>query len=365
MAGVTFAGHPGLVHGCPLGRRPGAARDAGGNFGAGPGVEPVVMEPASATTRRCGRLLVGLAALGAAAACGSPPARTGTTVTSTGVAPPSTVAAPGSGRVTVSYGDAAVSVPASWDVTVDGCTGPGPGIVQLGSLTRAAFCPEESDVARVAILPLGTTPVPHVAGRLVHGIRVVEGANEGAPGLSVALVPSLKVEIQTSGTGAQAVLGTLSVSPRVVALAGGSVPAPPASWRRRTVDGLRLAVPSGWPVERVGGTCAVVGFGSPALVEEAPSEPVPSCPSTGSWVALDPDPFTDGVAVGPSHGSAAVDGPCLVVHGLKVCPLADPTPGVLEVSVASPGRPPSTFVTLGLGDGGTVARTVLRSLQPA
>lgn len=303
-----------------------------------------------------GVLVVGLAA------CGRP-ASTTSTGTATTAGPSSTVAGPAPGQVTVSYGDAALSVPATWDVTLDGCDGPGPGVVQLGRLAQVAFCPAEPvGVDRVAILPLGATTVPDVAGHTINGIRVVAG--EGSPGTAVTYAPGLGVEIETTGTAAQAALGTLSVSPRLVTLGAGATAVPP-SWRSHTVDGLRLSVPAGWPIAHVGGTCAAVGFGSPALVEEEPGEPVPSCPPARGWVALDPDPFTDGVAVGPFSGPGAVNGPCLAVHGLKVCPLADPHPGVLDLSVARPGRPPSVTVRLGLGDGGAVARTVLHSLQPA
>jgi hypothetical protein len=290
------------------------------------------------------------------------------------------------GWVPIDDGNVQISVPPGAVISTGACPSPGaPVTVHLSPPPAGVFnCPfEPVGVTTVTIepLPAGTSTAGLSSSR-VHGVTVFP--NFGSPGSGAELVPSLGAEVQASGPEASAILGTLTTSPRTVALSGGHAPPVPGSWRRVTFGGLSVAVPTSWPVQHapvVGTPCAlepvwesrtVIGSdGRPAVILDTG----PTSPPQEHCAALAPAPLGDNQAVvQPSAGlvinpgglaSGTSYGRCRTVAGLRVCPARDPQHyGELVLGVRLPDGKTDTVV-IGLTGNGQTARTILNSMRPA
>ena len=158
------------------------------------------------------------------------------------------------GWVPVAFGNAQISVPATWWVLYNSppCpTGSPPGEVFVNPLPGVFHCPVETAPGPSTTVRFGppTSPLSTVLGHpeVINGISVYPYPTGPQ---SSYLVPSLSVEITVDGPLGQRVLHTLTWSPRSVVLAPGSSPAIPSSWQQVTFAGLRFSAPANWPVNR-------------------------------------------------------------------------------------------------------------------
>ena len=282
----------------------------------------------------------------------------------------------------VAYGDAQVSVPASWYVLYDfrrAISGHPAGEVwvepaswhlQLSSGDLSS--PRDDGFGRPGIwIARINLPPPTGTGWSSTAFR-----SSMTPPASTYIVPSLGVEISVGGVLGQRVLRTLTRSPRSVALAPGPAPSIPPSWRSVTFAGLRFSVPGDWPINRtqftpgLGDTCATLGvvlFG-PRVTLSTDLRPfgIPICPY------VQPTPRHPSVAVQVDSGlrhepglTSSFRARCLDLHGLTACPATSPDYSILVLRVTVPGRTRPVFVSIGLAGRGMIARTILYSLRAA
>jgi hypothetical protein len=152
------------------------------------------------------------------------------------------------GWVPVAYGDAQISVPASWVIGVGACnTAPGGGTLWLDQgESQTPACP-------------GST-VFILSGKASHPLKhsSLNGVTVYWTSADAYVAPSLQVTVNGHGPLAGRVIRTLSFSPQAVALAPGPAPAIPSSWHRVSFSGLTVAVPVAWPEQR---TSSVGGCG--------------------------------------------------------------------------------------------------------
>jgi hypothetical protein len=292
-----------------------------------------------------------------------------------------------SGWVPVDYGNVQVSVPAGAVIGSNGCSNSrAPVTVHLGRQPAGVFnCPfEPVGVTTVTLesLPAGTS-TSGLAAHTVNGIKEFSRVL-GNPDEITELVPSLGVEVQASGPLASRVVGTLTRSPRAVALAGGRAPRVPRSWHRVTFGGLSVAVPVTWPVQHAtdeatscerqapwelggvtgaGGRPVVILYAGQSLIPPLcpvadPAEVDQLVEAATDGLVIDPGP------IGPLSGATSY-GPCISVAGLRICSANEPGQyGELVLRVHTKGGK-KVAVVLGDAASGKTARTILYSLRPA
>ena len=287
------------------------------------------------------------------------------------------------GWVPVAYGDAQVSVPASFSVFYPDQYPCNPfsrvGSIFLGPLGAPDAClasPSSNSPETVVYLRLEHFPSEWLTGMQPitrNGLRLYHASLYGVLGY---YAPSLGVLVAASGPLAQQVLRTLSVSPRVLALASGPAPKAPASWHSVTFAGLRFLAPAPWRVERtqttpgLGYICGTPGVASwetaVVLSTDARRMIVPMCPRERSFPQqpLNSVQVDSGLRSPPIFG-ASFSTHCLSLHGLTACPAVLPAYSILVLRVKVPGRTRPAFVSIGLAGNGLVARTILYSLRAA
>jgi hypothetical protein len=304
-----------------------------------------------------------------------------TTVPTTAEALPAVdLAATPAGWVPVPFGNAQISVPATWWVLYDSppCpTGSPTGEVFVNPPPGLFACPLETAPGPSTTVSFGPprSPLSNVLGHpeVINGILVYPYPTGPQ---SSYLVPSLSVEITVDGPLAQRVLHTLTWSPRSVVLAPGSSPAIPSSWQQVTFAGLRFSVPANWPVNRtqvtpgLGAICKTQGVAfvdmSVTLSTDARHFLIPFCPR----VTPTPRQPENGVQVDSGLRTEptvalSFSAHCLVLHGLTACPATSPAYSILVLRVNVPGRDKPVFFSIGLAGNGMVARTILDSVRPA
>jgi hypothetical protein len=284
------------------------------------------------------------------------------------------------GWVPVAYGNAQISVPATWWVLYNSppCPiGSPPGEMFINPPPGVFHCPAETAPGPSTTVRFGppTSPLSTVLGHpeVINGISVYPYPTGPQ---SSYLVPSLGVEITVDGPLGQRVLHTLTWSPRSVVLAPGSSPAIPSSWQQVTFAGLRFSAPANWPINRtqvtpgLGAICRQQGVAfwdtivtlstdaRPLLLPPCPRmSPTPQQPENGVQV-------DSGLRTEPMV-TLSLSAHCLVLHGLTACPATSPAYSILVLRVNVPGRSKPVFVSIGLAGNGMVARTILDSVRAA
>jgi hypothetical protein len=279
------------------------------------------------------------------------------------------VSATPAGWVPVADGDVQISVPATWWVLYNsGCpTGSPPGEVLVNPF---AACPAEETGGEGPKNVVWLTVMPGLEIGYEHPRAINIGGFSAYDDLGTYVVPSVDLELVLSGPLGQRVLHTISRSPRTVALASGSAPAVPSSWRSVTFAGLRFSVPPSWIVRRTNrrdicGTDTVALSWGVTLDTDENYRPAACHPRLQYPVT----PF-DGVRVdlvgahGPT-GSFSAGGVCLHRGDVTSCASSTPTFGVLLLRVMKPRRSKPVYVSIGLAGNGIVARTILYSLRSA
>jgi hypothetical protein len=281
------------------------------------------------------------------------------------------------GWVPVAYGDMQISVPAGWNASYEAyCQMPRPpGTVFVGPpSSNTSQCP----------LPLGQGGPEAYLGpaaetmtgwtrQTVNGVLLLK-----PPSRDLAegdyFVPFLRLLLWLTGSNAQALLATLTYSPRAAVLSSGPLPTVPASWRQVSFAGLSFAAPASWPrstTDRYGAGCFTPGIRAETSVVLSTDEQPNAfrCPALAG-------PFTveapaEGVQVEeiPSRSPATPSGlatNCFHLHGLTACPYAQPAFGILYLLVTGPGLAHGgVMFEVGLAGSGAVARTIIGSLRAA
>jgi hypothetical protein len=285
--------------------------------------------------------------------------------------------------VPVAYGDAQVSVPASFSIIYPDqypCNAfPALGTIFLGPIGQPDTCltsPNGSPQATVVYLRQERFPSEWLSGQqpiMRNGLRLYVASVDGIFGY---YSPLLGVVVAASGPLSPQVLDTFRASPRLLAVASGPAPKAPASWHSVVFAGLRFSAPASWRVDRtettpgLGNICGMPGvaFWETAVVlsTDARRMILPKCPPERPF----PQPPLNSVQVDsglstepmitlsfPTH--------CLTLHGLTLCPATSPAYSILVLKVTVPGRSKPVFVSIGLAGNGMVARTILYSLKEA
>ena len=328
----------------------------------------------------------------ALAACTSAPTASSTTTTVPAQPLPAIdLSATPAGWVPVAYGGAQVSVPASWSVYYPGWTDCGikGDSLYLGpatATTAGCFIGFSPRTTQVNLRHIDRVPSPYRSDKPVNvnGVAVYVTPSYGPHPVLVDYAPSIGVEVTATGPLARQIVNTLTRSPRVVALASGSVPTVPSSWHTVTFQGLAFASPGSWPVTRtlfnqgIGYPCAVPGVAlwlSPSVVALHTDQRIYAyiCPAP----VRPPGPQTpkDGIQVDAGSQTAtqltaqglrlSFSRHCLALHGLTACPAISPAYSILVLKVTVPGRSKPVYVSIGLAGNGMVARTILYSLRAA
>ena len=316
------------------------------------------------------------------AACTSSVSPTTTTVPTTAKPLPIVdLSSTPAGWVPVAYGDAQVSVPASFYVYYPGWIDCGlrGNALYLGLATPSAIgCGAPSanprTTTRVFLRHIDGDPTPYRRwGNLVNlnGVAVYEVPCYGPEPVLDYYAPSIGVvEVIATGPLALRIADTLARSPRTVALASGPAPVVPSSWRSVRYAGLQFSVPPGWRTYRWVDV-EVCGANGPTMTGDAvfltnathlvvcrqpPLLPLARQPGNGVQVDVDP---------GPSLVTGTFSKHCLALHGLTACPAVSPAYSILVLRVTVPGRSKTVYVSIGLAGNGIVARTILYSLRAA
>jgi hypothetical protein len=311
--------------------------------------------------------------------------------------------------VPVAYGDAQISVPATFSVfypdQIGVCSFPS----QSGSLWIAPSlpsahtgltCGRPHSNTDVVLAPMSHVPQPYSSEKptILKNVPVYVGAN-GVTVISY-YAPSVGVEVRATGPMARQIVRTLTRSPRAVALASGPAPKVPSSWHSVTFAGLRFSVPAPavWPINRTSGgayglgtPCVTPGVAFPdntggllssgvTLSTDLHLLPPPSCAAETDDAP--PQPPMNGVQVDSGRRvqfqvTLSFSTHCLDLHGLSACPATSPSYSILVLRVTVPGRTKPVlvsiglagtkpvFMSLGLAGNGVIARTILYSLRPA
>ena len=293
------------------------------------------------------------------------------------------------GWVPVAYGDAQISVPAGFNVYyLDSECGsilrPGTVLVGDGSVSKCSVGTIQPNGTLVHFHPLTRNPAfwRNEKPMRLNGLSVYlgPGMDPYLAGYGVEyeandyIVPSLGIEVAGVGPLAKQVLNTLTRSPRAVALAPGSSPALPSSWRWVTFAGLRFSVPANWPITQtqvtpgLGAICETLGvaFLSTTVTLSTDVRPMllPPCP----YFPPTPQQPENGVQVDSGLRTEpmvtlSLSAHCLVLHGLTSCPATSPAFSIFVLRVNVPGRDKPVFFSIGLAGNGMVARTILDSLR--
>jgi hypothetical protein len=304
-----------------------------------------------------------------------------TTVPTTAKALPAVdLSATPAGWVPVAFGDAQISVPATWWVLYDSppCpTGSPPGEAFVNPIPGVFHCPAGTAPGPRTIVRFGPPTSPHSTNfghpEVINGIFVYPYPTGPQ---SSYLVPSLGVEVSVDGPLGQRVLHTLTRSARDMALASGTAPPVSSSWHSMTFAGLRFSVPANWPITRtqvtpgLGAICGEQGiaFWDTSVTVSTDARPVllPPCP------LIRPTPLQPENGVQVDSGlrteptvTLSLSAHCLVLHGLTACPATSPAYSILVLRVNVPGRDRPVFVSIGLAGNGKVARTILDSVRAA
>ena len=137
------------------------------------------------------------------------------------------------GWVPLDYGDAQISVPSNWVIGTTNCSGPRrEGWIDLVGFTRSGYhCPSETPMP-VNTLSIGPGPTDTASASssatamTVNGFLVYQDEIPG-PASGIYSIPPLGSLLSIHGSLANAVLHTLTYSPRAAALSPGPSPTGP------------------------------------------------------------------------------------------------------------------------------------------
>jgi hypothetical protein len=274
------------------------------------------------------------------------------------------------GWAPVAYGDAQISVPASWYVqgpVASVCGGRARGMVFVGAVPNVSRFRGCGPTTSVAAIEASSSPVePGRPATTVNGIGVVQVA--GAPNYLAYVAPSLHVRVQAWGPLASRVIATITRSPLSVVLARGRPFPVPASWRWHDFGGIKFATPARWALVRNGRwDCGGVYQASVVLLA-AHIAPDPGCVAPSDAASI--TSVLGVIATTSRHAGrysarkcAGYDGRKFL-NGLRACYSGYSGNSDEPLYVFIPGRQRATLVLIGLAGDGVVARTIFDSIRP-
>jgi hypothetical protein len=309
-----------------------------------------------------------------------------------GVRPASSVpdqvdlAATPKGWVPVDYGDARLSIPSDWTQLGEGWGCPrspliGQGVLLVPVGEDATSCPLSNQSNSVLIEPLQTSEslAKTKSSSVINGIAVYRLRNPGEPVPSEQsenaspqwAVPALGIDLSLNGSLSSRILSTLTYSPRSYVVAPGLAPSVPTSWKRVNFGGVSAAVPGSWPSTT--DSDWTEGCESPyngGLTYEQVMMSTGLVPVGRSCVSVDgvAAPF-DGLLIdtgeyGPLYQTSGFD-KCFRINDLSECPVSADLYGTLVLAVHLPGDTKTIAISIGLGEDGQIARTILYSIRPS
>ena len=262
------------------------------------------------------------------------------------------------GWVAVDFGNAQVSVPASWTISSVKCGG-AVYLVNRGNDTNACSVRGVSDMVALAAASCAHESSPGCGADakpfVVNGIDAYRISSENK-----WVVPRLDLTITLTGPLSSKVFHTVTSSPTVAVLASGRAPAIPSSWHRVSFDGISVAVPASWPSIQIDPTfVGDRGFGESEVILDG----------GGLWTGII---TTEQFPIFQSHSALLIErvagqvegkfGPCIHVNGLSACPRTNSINSLaLIVDVLHQKQP--VGVEISLAGNGIVARTILYSTQ--
>lgn len=211
----------------------------------------------------------------------------------------------------------------------------------------------------------------------IHGYRVERLAptpGRNPPDLAVVLPglnPEPLVTLGSDSPTTEEVLHSLGPSDREVALRPGPFPTPPRAWRTVRLGAVSLEVPRIWPLTDLDTNhhAAGCGFGTQAgvYIQTRPRDVAFSCPGS-SAVNQPEESFVwvyeqAGAPLSPfsADNAWAIKTPSATLFAEKEVPGEWTGEGTDVIELWLPG--PKMEVSIGLGMGGAVARTILASIR--
>jgi hypothetical protein len=290
------------------------------------------------------------------------------------------------GWIPVDYGDARLSFPSSWRQLGEGSGCPssapiGQGVLLVPNSENASSCSTSDQSSSVLIEPLRTSEsIPKATSRsVINGIAVyrMDVAGEIVPDEQTGhasqqwAVPGLGIQLSLNGSLSSRILRTLTYSPRSYVVAPGPAPSIPASWKRISFGGVTAAVPVSWP--STSGPVWSDGCDGPynggldyeqVMMSTGSELGIQSCLAVGGLFV----PF-DGLVIdtgeyGPLYRTTGLD-KCFLINDLSECPVSADIYDVLVLAVHLPGDTKTIAISIGLGEAGQVARTILYSIRPS
>lgn len=234
-------------------------------------------------------------------------------------------------------------------------------------------CPALAGLSAVRVGPMTTSPPPPARRVAVNGVTVWMRGN---PTGATWWIPSLQVELDLTGRGAQQVAGTVQPSPLQRILTGTFPVAIPPRWKTVAYQGFTAKVPAAWTVNRIrvtrdstdGRTPSLCGgplfdppavyLGGPVVVGclGGPSRRPAPAPSDGLWL----QPATGRTS--SSSSSTPGDQPQVVLtRGAERLTVTGTAEDDVAVVVNAPGH--RLFAIIGLGSDPSVAAAILSSIQ--
>jgi hypothetical protein len=275
-----------------------------------------------------------------------------------------------SGWIPVDFGQLQISVPSSWTVLAaagEGCGSDDAGVLILG---QGSCTPTSSGTSSsgTSIVTVRSSKPPLMAEQ--SPALTVNGLAIYAPSVApVYFVPALNSELLFSGPLQPRILRSVTYSPRAVALEAprSSVP---KGWRWVSFEGIRLAVPRSWVVNRTthapicGSDARVMRPGLTLATRPAlpASCPPPSLLAEPAVAGVEVDGFSAQQVAGGTTPSPSSCLPRRRINNLRVCIQARPLGGVLIVQVSG-SRLPTATVQIGMFGDGLAGKTVLDSLR--
>ena len=263
----------------------------------------------------------------------------------------------------MAFGEAQVSVPSTWGLVSEGESAclQTLGVVILGN---GAMCPpgiQNVGSPSAVTVSLKTISPPSTVDDgpplKVNGISVY------APGVaSVYVIPALESELTLTGDVPRQVLGSLTYSPRAVALSSRARSLVPRTWQYLQFEGLHFAVPPNWVVRHVTNSslgCDDSRTRKNQVILAAGTSSAASCaPRLATLQSIQAAPGIELDSFGGGFSSSYCPDPHRT-SGLTICVDPELSGSTLQASVSTSHGPVS--ITLGLPGNGTVARTVLDS----
>jgi hypothetical protein len=267
--------------------------------------------------------------------------------------------------VPVVYWNAEITVPSTWTVFGSGASGCSLSTVNVLVGGTKLQCEKHTQppgiltFGAITVTDLGTTYTVHM-----HGLAALVSTLHGSCGGELITVRSLRVQLRLCGVKLSGVVDSIRTAPRAAVVASGPQLTTPSSWRWTTLDGLRFATPSNWPIDKrldVGCPWLDDYSDAPRLVLVRLSSVDASCP-----VPVRAQTRSDSLIVGGRTEQDVAPVQSLTINGVRFEVFRDQyidTTGVLDLQATTPIGKTFVRITFGASDNGRIGREILDSMR--